>query len=243
MLASATIRLSNTAVRRCTRFGLNPVTKTSIRNFGCSAVLSDDDLPYHIVVGMPALSPTMESGTLSEWYVEEGGSFSAGESLAKIETDKASIDFEAQDDGYVAKILMDAGGDEIDCGVPILVTVEEEEDVAAFKDFVLDESSAPEPAVAAEPEPAVASPPPPPPVVEAAAAPPPPPPAVEPVVAEAPPAEESIAAASTIPSPMSTGWGEFVTVSSPILKTLEKKQNAYLELYGTTGQTVLQKEE
>ena len=52
---------------------------------------------------MPALSPTMETGALTEWYVEEGGSFSAGESIAKIETDKASIDFEAQDDGFIGK--------------------------------------------------------------------------------------------------------------------------------------------
>ena len=74
------------------------------RNFTRSAVLSDDELPYHIVVGMPALSPTMETGILSEWYVEEGGGFSAGESIAKIETDKASIDFEAQDDGFVGKL-------------------------------------------------------------------------------------------------------------------------------------------
>ena len=75
------------------------------RNFTRSAILSDDDLPYHIVVGMPALSPTMETGTLSEWYVEEGSGFSAGESIAKIETDKASIDFEAQDDGFIGKLL------------------------------------------------------------------------------------------------------------------------------------------
>ena len=54
---------------------------------------------------MPALSPTMETGTLSEWYVEEGSGFSAGESIAKIETDKASIDFEAQDDGYIGELL------------------------------------------------------------------------------------------------------------------------------------------
>ena len=74
------------------------------RNFSRSAILSDDDLPYHIVVGMPALSPTMETGTLSEWYLEEGSGFSAGESIAKIETDKASIDFEAQDDGYIGTL-------------------------------------------------------------------------------------------------------------------------------------------
>ena len=70
---------------------------------------NDADLPYHLVVGLPALSPTMESGALAEWYVKEGDSFSAGDGLAKIETDKASMDFEAQDDGYVAKILVEAG--------------------------------------------------------------------------------------------------------------------------------------
>lgn len=47
----------------------------------------------------------METGTLTEWYVEEGSGFSAGESIAKIETDKASIDFEAQDDGFIGKLL------------------------------------------------------------------------------------------------------------------------------------------
>ena len=89
---------------------------------------------------MPALSPTMEAGTISSWKVGEGESFSAGDSLAEIETDKASIDFEAQDDGVVAKILVEAGGGEINVGVPILVTVEEEGDVAAFKDFVVEDS-------------------------------------------------------------------------------------------------------
>jgi Biotin-requiring enzyme len=70
------------------------------------------ELPYHLVVGLPALSPTMESGTLAEWYLKEGDSFSAGAGLAKIETDKAAMDFEAQDDGFVAKILIPAGGND-----------------------------------------------------------------------------------------------------------------------------------
>jgi len=95
-----------------------------------------DDLPYHIVVGMPALSPTMESGTISKWNVAEGESFSAGDSLAVIETDKASIFFEAQEDGILAKILAGAGAGEMAVGVPIMVTVEEEEDVAAFANYV-----------------------------------------------------------------------------------------------------------
>jgi hypothetical protein len=44
------------------------------------------ELPYHLVVGLPALSPTMHQGTLSEWYVKEGDAFSAGDAIAKIET-------------------------------------------------------------------------------------------------------------------------------------------------------------
>lgn len=54
----------------------------------------------------------MESGTISKWNIKNGDSFSAGDSLAVIETDKATIDFEAQDDGVVAKILAPEGGGE-----------------------------------------------------------------------------------------------------------------------------------
>jgi len=95
-----------------------------------------DDLPYHIVVGMPALSPTMESGTISKWNVAEGDSFSTGDSLAVIETDKASMDFEAQDDGVVARLLVGEGGAEVNCGTPIMITVEEEDDAGAFANLV-----------------------------------------------------------------------------------------------------------
>ena len=66
----------------------------------------------------------------------------AGDSLALIETDKASMDFEAQDDGVVAKLLVAEGGGEIECGTPIMVTVEEEGDVASFANFVADASPA-----------------------------------------------------------------------------------------------------
>mmetsp|Transcript_10691 Transcript_10691/g.12616 ORF Transcript_10691/g.12616 Transcript_10691/m.12616 type:complete len:130 (+) Transcript_10691:134-523(+) len=89
--------------------------------------LLSTNLPDHIVMGMPALSPTMEVGTISSWNITEGQSFSAGDSLAEIETDKATIDFEAQDDGIVAKILVEAGSTEIPVGVGIVVVVEEEE--------------------------------------------------------------------------------------------------------------------
>lgn len=106
-----------------------------------SLSLSFSSLPDHEVVGMPALSPTMDAGSIATWNVKEGDFFSAGMSLAEIETDKATMDFEAQDDGFVAKILKDNASGEIQVGSPIVVTVDEEGDIAAFKDFVLEESS------------------------------------------------------------------------------------------------------
>jgi len=86
----------------------------------------------------------MESGTIAGWNLGEGDSFGAGDIICSVETDKATVDFEAQDEGIVAKILVPPGGAEIQCGEPILVTVEDEAHVGAFADFVVD-SSAPAP--------------------------------------------------------------------------------------------------
>ncbi|KAL3907324.1 MAG: hypothetical protein SGARI_003591 [Bacillariaceae sp.] len=210
-------------------------TTPTCRHFSPTAIAAAD-LPYHIVVGMPALSPTMETGILAEWSLAEGAEFSAGEAVAKIETDKASIDFEAQDDGFIAKILVDAGGGEdIVVGTPIMVTVEEQDDIAAFADFVVEEEApAPAPVEAAAPEPAPA-PTPAPAKVEAAAA--PPAPAPEAAAPVPPPAMEDLVQA--IAPVMSTGWGEFAKVNSPLLKTLSKQQTDYIEKYGTTGQVPL----
>eukprot|EP00339_Tiarina_fusa_P015021 CAMPEP_0117073260 /NCGR_PEP_ID=MMETSP0472-20121206/51604_1 /TAXON_ID=693140 ORGANISM="Tiarina fusus, Strain LIS" /NCGR_SAMPLE_ID=MMETSP0472 /ASSEMBLY_ACC=CAM_ASM_000603 /LENGTH=229 /DNA_ID=CAMNT_0004797779 /DNA_START=99 /DNA_END=788 /DNA_ORIENTATION=+ len=218
----------SSAVRRVVDSG-----RLQARSFRSSAALFDDDLPYHIVVGMPALSPTMETGVLAEWYLSEGSTFSAGQALAKIETDKASIDFEAQDDGVIAKILVEAGnGDDIPCGTPIMVTVEEAEDLAAFKDFKVE--AAPEPVAAEppapEPTPAPVAPPTPAPAV--AAAEPVAVPVPEPV---APPAMEDLVAA--IAPVMSTGWGEFAKMK--LVNTLSKQQKEYVEKYGTSGQVPL----
>lgn len=97
--------------------------------------------PSHEVVGLPALSPTMETGTIGGWHLVEGESFGPGDVICSVETDKATVDFEAQDDGFIAKILTEVGSDEINVGVPIMITVEEEEDVAAFKDYLLDDAT------------------------------------------------------------------------------------------------------
>jgi pyruvate dehydrogenase E2 component (dihydrolipoamide acetyltransferase) len=84
----------------------------------------------------------METGTIASWNKEEGDTFGPGEVLCSIETDKATVDFEAQDDGVVAKILSPAGSDEIACGEPIMIIVEEEKDAGAFKDYVVEASTA-----------------------------------------------------------------------------------------------------
>lgn len=82
----------------------------------------------------------METGTISKWSLKEGDSFAAGDVLCEIETDKATMDFEAQDDGVLAKILKDGpAAVDLAVGVPICVVVDEDEDVAAFADFVPEE--------------------------------------------------------------------------------------------------------
>jgi len=114
----------------------------------------------------------MESGSIGSWTLGPGDSFAAGDVICSVETDKATVDFEAQDDGVVAKILAEAGSGDIKVGDPILVTVESEEDVAAFADFTVEAAPAAAPAaVEAPPAPAAAAPPTPAPAAPAAAAP------------------------------------------------------------------------
>jgi len=99
----------------------------------------------------------MEQGNLVEWLVKEGDTFGPGDVLARIETDKATVDLEAQDDGVVAKILVPAGTNDVEVGKPIFVTVEDEDDTGAFASFDGSASEAPAaPAAPAAPEPAAA---------------------------------------------------------------------------------------
>ncbi|SSD59572.1 probable Dihydrolipoyllysine-residue acetyltransferase component of pyruvate dehydrogenase complex, mitochondrial [Saccharomycodes ludwigii] len=97
--------------------------------------------PPHHVIGMPALSPTMTKGNLAAWSKKEGDKLEPGEVLAEVETDKAQMDFEFQEDGYLAKILVPAGTKNIAVNTPIAVYVDSESDVPAFKDFKLDGKS------------------------------------------------------------------------------------------------------
>ncbi len=80
---------------------------------------------------MPALSPTMEEGTLAKWLVKEGDTISSGDILAEIETDKATMEFEAVDVGVMGKILIEEGTEGVKVNTPIAVMLEEGEDASA----------------------------------------------------------------------------------------------------------------
>ena len=81
---------------------------------------------------MPALSPTMEEGTLAKWLVKEGDTVSSGDIMAEIETDKATMEFEAVDEGIVGKILIGEGTEGVKVNTPIAILVEDGEDASAL---------------------------------------------------------------------------------------------------------------
>ena len=115
---------------------------------------------------MPALSPTMEEGTLAKWLVKEGDTVSSGDLLAEIETDKATMEFEAVDEGIVGKILVAEGTEGVKVNVPIAVLLDDGEsadDIAAApaggsgsSEPAQPAASSPEPAPQAAPAPAAA---------------------------------------------------------------------------------------
>lgn len=84
-----------------------------------------------IEITMPALSPTMEEGNLSKWHVKEGDSVSAGDIIAEIETDKATMEVEAVDEGTIAKISVDEGTQGVKVNAVIAVLLEEGEDASS----------------------------------------------------------------------------------------------------------------
>ena len=105
-----------------------------------------------IALTMPALSPTMETGTLAKWLVKEGDEVESGTILAEIETDKATMEFESIDDGVVGKIVVAEGAENVAVGELIAVLLEDGEDTSTV-DSVSAAVSAPAAAPAAEPAP------------------------------------------------------------------------------------------
>eukprot|EP00236_Picocystis_salinarum_P002431 CAMPEP_0183832142 /NCGR_PEP_ID=MMETSP0807_2-20130328/5188_1 /TAXON_ID=88271 /ORGANISM="Picocystis salinarum, Strain CCMP1897" /LENGTH=254 /DNA_ID=CAMNT_0026077771 /DNA_START=101 /DNA_END=865 /DNA_ORIENTATION=- len=113
-------------------------------------------LPPHEVLPMPALSPTMVEGTVSAWKKQEGDAVNTGDVLADIETDKATMEMETMEDGFLAKILAPAGSANVAVGTPVAILVTSEEDIPAFKDYQaegIEAKSSPTPSNASSPKP------------------------------------------------------------------------------------------
>lgn len=181
---------------------------------------------------MPALSPTMTSGTISMWKKKVGDKCVPGDTIAEIETDKASMAFEGQDEFYIAKLLI-AAGSEVAVGSPILISVEDESSIAAFESYKVEAAA---PAAAAAPAPVASKPA--------------PAPAAAPVEAKAAPAPKPAPAASpaapspttsTHAPPASHALGMYsVRVSgsagssSPLEAKIKADQKAYSIKYGRT---------
>ncbi|KAB8337314.1 hypothetical protein FH972_021615 [Carpinus fangiana] len=105
-----------------------------------SRYYASKSFPPHTVISMPALSPTMQAGNIGTWQKKAGDSLAPGDVLVEIETDKAQMDFEFQEEGTLAKILKDSGEKDVAVGNPIAVMVGEGEDVSAFESFTLEDA-------------------------------------------------------------------------------------------------------
>ncbi len=89
-------------------------------------------MPTNIL--MPALSPTMEKGNLAKWLKKEGDTIKSGDIIAEIETDKATMEVEAADEGTLGKILVAEGTQDVAVNTPIAVILSDGEDAASIKD-------------------------------------------------------------------------------------------------------------
>ena len=116
------------------------------------------NFPPHTLMGLPALSPTMAAGNIASWKKKAGDVVSAGDVLAEVETDKATMEWEAQDDGVIAKILVEAGVADVPVGTPVAVVVDDEGLVRAFEAYTAADAAAKEGGSAAAAAPAAPAP-------------------------------------------------------------------------------------
>ena len=163
-----------------------------------------------IAIKMPALSPTMEEGTLAKWLVKEGDEVRSGDILAEIETDKATMEFEAVDEGKIGKIMIAEGTEGVKVGTVIATITAEDEDASAVP------AEKPAPADKAEPEPE----PKPEPAKQAEAP-----------KAEAPPAEPATKSATPAASQSTEGR----ILASPLAKRIAAENGVDLSALKGTG--------
>ncbi|XP_056399371.1 dihydrolipoyllysine-residue acetyltransferase component of pyruvate dehydrogenase complex, mitochondrial [Hyla sarda] len=143
-----------------------PATPPPAQQASAPAQSPGSSYPTHMKIMLPALSPTMTMGTVQKWEKKVGEKLSEGDLLAEIETDKATIGFEVQEEGYLAKILVSEGTRDVPLGTPLCIIVEKESDVGSFADYketagAVDVKPQPAPASGLPPAPPVFHPPPP----------------------------------------------------------------------------------
>src|SRR5690606_11449800 len=165
-----------------------------------------------IAIKMPALSPTMEEGTLAKWLVKVGDKVSSGDIMAEIETDKATMEFEAVDEGVIAHIAVPEGAEGVAVGTVIATLAEEGEDLDEAKAAAGKAAPAPSPAPA--PAPAKTA------EAQSSAS----------RAAEETPEEQS--APSVSPGPTDAGAGERV-IASPLAKRIAADKG--IDLAGIKG--------
>ncbi|KAH7163551.1 2-oxoacid dehydrogenases acyltransferase-domain-containing protein [Dactylonectria estremocensis] len=119
------------------RRALAPAQNAMRTGFAAHAVRCYASFPSHQVIKMPALSPTMTQGNIGAWQKKAGDALAPGDVLVEIETDKAQMDFEFQEEGVLAKLLKESGEKDVPVGTPIAVFVEEGADVSAFESFTV----------------------------------------------------------------------------------------------------------
>ncbi|KAF8562553.1 hypothetical protein P879_07839 [Paragonimus westermani] len=175
--------------------------------------------PSHTVIKLPNLSPTMETGTVVSWAKSEGDEVNEGDLLAEIETDKATMSFEASDAGFLAKILAPAGTKDIPVGTPLCVVVEDSASVSAFKDYAPTASDAQAPApTKAKPQ-----------VTDTPKPTTQPPSTTQPPLAAVPPTSSAMSA----PQPTATGVSQRV-FASPLARKLASEQGINLDQLAAT---------
>jgi pyruvate dehydrogenase E2 component (dihydrolipoamide acetyltransferase) len=171
-------------------------------------------MPINIL--MPALSPTMEKGNLAKWLKKEGDKVKSGDVIAEIETDKATMEVEAVDEGTLAKIVVPEGTQDVAVNDVIAVLAGDGEDVKAAGAGAASAPPKPAPAAAAKPEPAVAS-------------------APAPAAAPAAKALAPAAAAPAAAAPAAQTNGHDRTFSSPLARRLAKEAGIELGRISGTG--------
>jgi pyruvate dehydrogenase E2 component (dihydrolipoamide acetyltransferase) len=179
-------------------------------------------MPTNIL--MPALSPTMEKGNLAKWLKKEGEAVKPGDVIAEIETDKATMEVEAVDEGTIGKILVPEGAQDIAVNAPIAVLLMEGEDKSALSAATA--APAVQPATAPPPKAAPAAPAP-------AAA----PPSVEKAVTPVPTAPSAAGAKPTpaVEQPSARGNGQSRIFASPLARRLAKEQGIDLAAVKGSG--------